>query len=217
MIQSTLGAWTTWSRTRAPATSCSVGRAMMQCGAEKPAAKSIKTSRGTEAHFTSSRRSGTTLCIGTGSRACCGRGRDINKTRASTLSDRRARVHRCECGSCCPCAVDDSMDYGVCVDDPDDDATASPVCVDMRQSGWTASAGTNLRNQRVTDLLLTDHHITCDLNVTGASPQSTPRRPAAIMREHVFRRRYGGDGADVETRDARFEYRRDEISSTRSL
>ena len=129
----------------------------------------------------------------------------INKTRASTLSDRRARVHRCECGSCCPCAVDDSMDYGVCVDDPDDDATASPVCVDMRQSGWTASAGTNLRNQRVTDLDLTDHDITCDLNVTGASPQSTARRPAAITREHVFRRRYGGDGADVETRDARFE------------
>ena len=207
MIHTTLGAWTTWSRTRAPETSCSVGRAMMQCGAEKPAAKSIKTSRGTEAHITIRRLLRTRtepLCIGTGSRACCGRGRDINKTRASTLSDRRARVHRCECGSCCPCAVDDSLDPN-CVDDPDKGTTASPVCVDLRQSGWTASAGTNLRNQRVTVLDLTHHDITCDLNVTGASPQSTARRPAAITREHVFRRRYGGDGADVETRDARFE------------
>ena len=191
VTHTTLGAWTTWSRTRAPATSCSVGRAMMQCGAEKPAAKSIKTSRGTEAHITIRRLLRTALCIGTGSRACCGRGRDINKTRASTLSDRRACVHRCECDPCCFCAVDNSYDEA-CTDNAE--------CVDA-----LSNPGANLRNQRVTDLDLTDHDITCDLNVTGASPQSTPRRPAAITREHVFRRRYGGDGADVETRDARFE------------
>ena len=127
-----------------------------------PAVRAARLGRNALPRYESGRHipNGNANTVGRAHVRVCRAGRDIDPTRDFDS----AIAHRCECEPCCACAVDEGTTYAPC-----EEATCTMM-------------GTSFANQRVTEIELADfHNITCDLNVTGASALSTPRRRRAAI------------------------------------